>query len=869
MKKIFCVIFIALVASAFVLPANDPFATNVLRNLLLRIKSQPQEKIYLQTDRDHYAAGEKIWFRAYLTDAVTHKPSEHSRYVYVELVNGLDSVCQRVKIAGTDSVYTGHLPLSKKLKQGEYFVRAYSYWMQNVGEDFIFKKKIRVVNVQDSKVRTNLKYVKGKEGDVVEIQFMNSRKNVYDKVFVNYVINGKLKIQRTDENGIIRLSSKELEKSRNVLVEFKDASPFVFERDLYIPERNSDFDIQFFPEGGNLIAGNMQTVAFKAIGADGLGKDVEGYLYNERDEFVAAIKSMNKGVGGFDFKPEAGRRYYATITSADSVQKKIELPLPQNDGMALKIWMKDSILNYSVLMGDSVQVPDNLYLGVLSRGVPLICAPLTRSAGKFSLKVFPEGIIQFVLMNSKYEIYSQRLCFVRKKNRPELSIEGDKKSYVIRDSVRMSVNVTAEMGQQLGGSFSVAVTDDVQCERDSTAGNNILSYLLLTSDLKGHVEDPMFYFRNVSRSTDRLLDLLMLTQGWTRFDLPTVIRGEYPEPAFYLEKGQAISGKVKNFWGKDALNASLVVFSTSGIIRTAAADTSGYFIVDGIAFPDSTKFVVQAQSKKGRRTVEALVEQDIFLKPSIEYPYGLESIEQEDNFYKKFVKDYYYDNGIKVHVLDEAIVQRKMMPKAHSMYDYAATQTMDSAKIASMLTLNMDQLLEEIPGIRVDDSEQKVYWGSRALTLFVNDIKEEYNYVMTLRPADLLHISYLDGFQAGVLLGEEAAGGALVITTNPNFTGNTKSSLSISVTSLLGYQKKAEFYVPRYDVDSVRQALAKVTDERPTIYWNPDVRTDKSGKAEFSFYTSDSYGPYTIIMEGILDDGTVCRKERKITLKLR
>lgn len=867
MKKVFCLLAMAVIACAFTLPANDPFATNILRNFLLRAKVQPQEKIYLHTDRDHYQAEDKVWFRAYMLDAVTHKPSENSRYVYVELVDRLDSVRERVKISGTDSVYAGYIPLPKKIEQGEYFLRAYTYWMQNEGENFIFKKKIRIVNINDSKVITNIAYAQGKDGEVVEIHLKNSKDVAYGKAFVEYNMNGKLKIQRADDQGVIRFNSKEIGEKRNILLRFKDGDPIEFERSVYIPERSKDFDLQFFPEGGNLLAGNMQTVAFKAIGTDGLGKDVEGFLYNEKDEFVAAIKSMYKGMGGVDFTPEAGRRYYAVVTSADSVGKRVDLPLPKNDGLSLKIWMKDSVLNYAVLMGDSTNIQDELYLMVLSRGVPLLCAPVTRTVGRLSLNVLPEGVVQFVLMNSKNDIYSQRLCFVRKKERPGLSVETDKQTYVARDLARMTVKVDRETGL-LDGTFSVAVTDDMQSDRDSLSEDNILSNILLTSDLKGYIEDPAFYFRNVNRSTDRMLDMLMLTQGWTRFDLPKVMRGELAEPPYYLEKGQAISGTVKNFWGKDAQNAQLLIFSTTGIIQSAMADTSGHFILDGIAFADGTQFVVQAQSKKGRKSVEVLVDKDQFLKPAVNYPYNVESVKENNRFYEKYAKDYFYDNGMKVYVLDEVLVKRKKESKIYSMYDHMATYGLDSAKLASMTTLNIRDVFEEIPGIRVDESERTVSRLSKPLAFYINDIKENYDYVMTMNPKDLLNISYIEGSQAGVIIGPEAANGALVITTNPNFVRNDRVKLDIAVMSFLGYQKKEEFYVPKYDVDSVRQALAKITDSRPTIYWNPDVRTDASGKGEFSFFTSDSYGPYTLIIEGILNDGTVCREVRRVDLKL-
>lgn len=865
MKKIFYLLAMFFLVSSFTLPASDPFVTGVLRNLLMRVKSQPQEKVYLQTDRDHYSAGEKIWFRAYLLDAVTHKPSDYSRYVYVELVDRMDSVRLRVKIRQADSVYAGFLPLPKEMPQGEYFVRAYSYWMQNAGEDFIFKKKIRLVNVQDSKVQTHIKYANN--GELVDISFTNSRKDVYDKVYIEYESGGKYKIGRTDEKGVLQLNAKDLGEDRNIIVRFRGANPFEFERLLTIPRPDREFDLQFFPEGGDLLTGNLQTVAFKAVGADGFGKEIEGNIYNEKDEFVAAIKSMHRGMGGFDMKPEAGHRYHAVVTSSDQVKKRVELPVPKSKGLALKVWQRDSVLTYSILAGDSTEISENLYLAVLSRGVPLLCSPLSRTVGRLPLNVLPEGVVQLVLMNAKSEIYSQRMCFVRKNERPELNVETDQKTYAVRDRVGVRIDVAAEVGQELGGSFSVSVTDDVQNEQDSVGQNNILSYILLTSDLKGYIEDPAYYFTHVNRGTERLLDLLMMTQGWTRFNLPEVIRGELPELPYYLEQGQAISGYIKNFWGKDALNAKLMVFSTNKIIETVSADSNGYFMLDGIAFPDSTKFFVQALSKKGRRTVELLVDKERFLRPDIQFPYNVESIEEEDDFYKKFVKDYYYENGIKVYVLDEAIVTRKKTAPVYSMYDFAATYGVDSAKLAGMADLDMRQVFETIPGIRVDEVEKTVSRLSNPLAFLVNDFQEDYDYVMSLRPTDLLNISYLDGMQAGSLIGEYAGGGALVITTNPNFVANDKQRLNVNVLSFLGYQKPAEFYIPKYDVDSVRRALAKVTDERSTIYWNPNVSTDAAGKAEFSFYTSDSYGPYTLIIEGILNDGTVCRKERKIMLK--
>lgn len=897
MTRFFCVIIVILTTSICTLSAAEPFAESVLRNLLLRIKSQPQEKVYLQTDREHYVAGEKIWFRAYLSDASTNKPSPHSHYVYVELVDRKNNVCQRVKIRGVDSVYSGYMPVHRIQQQGEYFLRAYSYCMQNTGEDYIFKKKIRIVNTRNSNVRTTTKYSYGKD-TVLEIQFTDRQKNVYSNVTVEYIIHTKSRVQQTDSNGILRIPQKEWEeyidiwyrlkhlvpekfqeethasitlttKRRAVIVRFKNDIPFEFERELFLPEQKRDFDVQFFPEGGDLIAGSMQTVAFKAIRSDGFAEEIEGCVYNEQGKYIATIRSIHKGMGEFDFKPKAGQRYHAVVTSTDSMQKKIDLPLPKREGIALKVWTKDSTLNYSVLIGDSVQIPDSLYLTALSRGVPLSCTPVMKRVGRLPLKMLPEGIIQLALVDSNYEVYSQRLCFVKKQNRKELSLVSDKESYVIRDLVRMTVEVPGEPGKELNGSFSVSVTDDVQCERDSTNENHILSYLLLTSDLKGYIEDPAFYFRDSNCNTDQKLDLLMLTQGWSRFDLPKVIRGELPELPYYLEKGQAISGKVRNLDGKGIKDAEVNIATLSGNVWTTQTDSTGHFVLDGITFPNNTQFIAQTPPKKGLQVVKIFVDPDVFFIPMIQYPYNFDKIEEEENFYKKFIKDYYYENGIKVYTLGEVLVRRRSK-KNYSRFDKKASYILDSAQIASMAGWDIRQVLEQIPGVWVDEDHFWIRRDHSPLLPVVDDKLELFHFIMGLRPSDLVRISYLDEAHSKNQFGGNAPYGALIFSTNSKYVRIYRGvQHNVSIRAFLGYQKKAEFYTPRYDVDSVRQALVKETDDRSTIYWNPNIRTNQSGKAEFSFYTSDSYGPYTVTVEGVLDDGTVYRKERKVAITLQ
>lgn len=866
MKKIALTLSVLFVLCAFSLPVNDSYPKQVFRQLLNLIQQRPEEKVYLHTDRDHYDVGERVWFRAFLTNSFNHKASNMSRFVYVELRDRQDSLYCRIKVPVRDSVFYGYVPLETKLPQGDYFLRAYSYWMQNSGDEFLFRKKIRVINPRNTKVQTEVTYENTGKGDFARIRFFNTRKEAYSKVWIDYVQEGKNKLAHTDENGVIQIKLDTNHFGQKILVRFKEEDPFEYEQYLYLPDPRTDFEVSFMPEGGDLLAGCLQTVAFKAIGRDGLSRTVGGVILNNRDEQVAFIQTLHKGMGAFELNAEPGQRYHALLWTSDSVQKRFELPLPKSNGIALKLLSSAEVLGYIVMAADSTHVTDDLYLVAHSRGVPLLCQPITAGAkGKLSLKDLPEGILHMLVMNSKGDVYSQRLCFIRKQQRPEIMLNPDQSAYHVRDQVHLALQVVADSAQVKKGSFSIAVTDDSQIERDSLQ-DNIFSYLLMSSDLKGYIEEPAWYFKDNRVATRRYLDLLMMTQGWSRFDISKLMHEEYDSLKYYMEKGQAISGKVKNFWGKDAVNANLILFSTSGVFQMVNADSSGYFEIDGITFPDSTKFMLQGKSKKGRRSVEVVVDKEQFMKPTVQWPFSRNQAADEDDFYKRYTKDYFYDNGVKVYVLDEAVVKRKVAPKSYSFYDQMADYNLDSAKLASMADWDIRRVLEEFPGIEA--------WGDsvtrfgKPVYLLVNDFEEDFNYVLLLQPRDLVSISYIRPPMSTTYFSEKGENGAIVITTNPNFVPRDLPKLNMVSFSLLGYQKKAEFYMPHYEVDSIRLALTDTTDRRRTIYWNPDIRTDETGRAKCFFNTSDSYGPYTIIIEGILNDGTVCRKEQRLRLKL-
>lgn len=96
-------------------------------------------------------------------------------------------------------------------------------------------------------------------------------------------------------------------------------------------------DIQFLPEGGSLVTGNYSKIAFKAIGPDGLGKDVKGTITDDTGNEITKFETNYAGMGSFTFVPREGKTYKAAVTFADGTAKTMELPKSQAAGYSLSV----------------------------------------------------------------------------------------------------------------------------------------------------------------------------------------------------------------------------------------------------------------------------------------------------------------------------------------------------------------------------------------------------------------------------------------------------------------------------------------------------------------------------------------------------
>ncbi len=828
----------------------------------------PKEKLYLHLDKPFYGAGEKIWFKGYLVNATTHQDNSQSNFIITELINRSDSIVERKKIRRDSLGFHNAFTLPATLPAGDYYLRGYSNWMLNEDPDFFFSRNIKIGNSIDNTIVSSIEYQQ--EDDThytAKIKFTSNVQAVFENTTIKYLYleNGKIKNKgkkKTDENGWISISLPDLKSpaARRIEVEFDDPQ-YIYKRTFYLPVFTNDFDVKFFPEGGALLSIPHQNVAFKVQGADGFSKEVEGFLFNSKGDTLTNFRSEHNGMGIFTMNPVDNETYYVTARTNDSITKRFDLPAIEPKGISIAMSHYKQEIRYEIQKTAATEWPQKLFLLAHTRGKLAILQPINpeRTFGKMNDSLFTEGITHFMLIDQQGNALSERLVFVPDHKPNQWQITADQPTYGKREKVSLQIAAKDNEGNPVEGTFSVSITDRKSIQPDSLA-DNILSNLLLTSDLKGYVEDPAYYFLNQDARTLRSIDYLMMTHGWRRHKIENVLRTPSLNFTNYIEKGQTISGRIMGFFGANVKKGPICVLAPKyNIIATTETDEKGQFIVN-TSFRDSTTFLVQARTKKGFAGVDILMDPPQYPVATHKAPYFNGAATFMEDYLMNTRDQYYMEGGMRVYNLKEVTVTAKReRPSSKSIYTGGInTYTVEEDRLQGYGQTAFDAA-SRLPSVTITNgNEIHIRNNSEPAIIVIDDIvyEDASDILKDIQVSDMSSISLLRGADA-VILGPRASGGAVVITLKDPRNLPARPAQGIITYTPLGYSESVEFYHPTYDTPEKKNAQR--SDFRSTVYWNPELRLDAEGKATIEYYTPDSTAPEDIIIEGVDKNGKVCR----------
>lgn len=584
-------------------------------------------------------------------------------------------------------------------------------------------------------------------------------------------------------------------------------------------------------------------------------------MFNSKGDTLTNFRSEHNGMGIFTMNPVNNETYYVTVRTNDSITKRFDLPAIEPKGISIAMSHYKQEIRYEIQKTEATEWPQKLFLLAHTRGKLAILQPINpkRTFGKMNDSLFTEGITHFMLIDEQGNALSERLIFVPDHKPNQWQITTDQPTYGKREKVSLQITAKDSEGNPVEGTFSVSITDRKSIQPDSLA-DNILSNLLLTSDLKGYVEDPAFYFLNQDARTLRSIDYLMMTHGWRRHKMENVLRTPSLNFTNYIEKGQTISGRIMGFFGANVKKGPICVLAPKyNIIATTETDEKGQFIVN-TSFRDSTTFLVQARTKKGFAGVDILMDPPQYPVATHKAPYFNGSTTFMENYLMNTRDQYYMEGGMRVYNLKEVTVTAKReRPSSKSIYTGGInTYTVEEDRLQGYGQTAFDAA-SRLPSVTITNgSEIHIRNNSEPAIIVIDDIvyEDASDILKDIQVSDMSSISLLRGADA-VILGPRASGGAVVITLKDPRNLPARPAQGIITYTPLGYSESVEFYHPTYDTPEKKNAQR--SDFRSTVYWNPELRLDAEGKATIEYYTPDSTAPEDIIIEGVDKNGKVCR----------
>lgn len=866
---------------------NDPLSKAV-EILQTYVNQFTPEKVYIATDRPFYAAGEILWYKAWVVNGVNHKTDSPSQTLYAELLSPSGEVVLSKVLKSVDGGVAGDFYLPEHLAPGVYTLRAFTNWMKNFEPDWMFRREIRIISPGEASPQADIQITDdsgSKRMDFKWVLLDQSGNPVVNSDVELGILLGRDRLERTrvksDDRGLITWSTTISATSETDVLPYVDVA-YRLGRDriqysLPVPQL-APMEIHFMPEGGDLIAGVDQRVAFKAVDGTGIGVSVSGVVKDSDGNEIASITDTFRGMGTFRITAEAGKSYTAEVSLNGAPNRVVQLPQAKEFGIHLTAHVLDP--DDVLLAIRTVGLATDVTLIGHTRGELVFSGGAQASPDGFIARVpkrnLKPGITHFTVFDGAGKPMAERLVFMAPDPIGLLELNLEKEVYARREAVGLDIDYLFDGGNPTRANFAVSVTKDDEADYAGGSGNDIRSYLLLSSDLKGHIESPSFYM-NTDWDTQTLADLLMMTQGWRRFNWEDYLSGNTPQITEFVDEGVSISGTyIQRNNGRTIRNEELTIAidPSNPSYYTATTDNYGRFRVDGLDIADSTAVVVQGDDNNGRRPIDFTV--DDLYAPSNETGWfsalptlalGNISTSYARDARNRMAIDRSFGFSNNVRELGEIVVEAQAVTQEEVVQEqynrpYGAP---DRSFVPSTSDLNrggtaFDLIRGRTGAFRISGSGAGTrVTAARAATLtsttsplfFLDGVEVDAGTIARVRMQDIGVVDILTEVSSTVMFGARGSNGVISVFTRKGGPAPTPETNMVTK-KVPGYYVVREFYAPNY---SKQLDIHRKPDSRSTLWWAHTVRTDSNGSAKLQFYTSDDTGVYRIRVEGIDADG--------------
>ena len=789
-------------------------------------KYNPQEKLYLHFDNTGYYLGETMWFAAYVVTAPQLRPTEMSKVLYVELLTPEGRIVETKKLKIEEGRCHNGFELSPaQLSPGFYEVRAYTRVMLNWEETY------------------------------------------FSRVFPIF--------NKPENEGDYQMRMTRIPKSRRY-PEYRKPS-----------EKRNDVNLSFYPEGGEMVEGLPGRVAFKAVDDEGCSVAVSGTVYDSDERPVATLETRHQGMGSFTLTPGNkpcraeisynGKTYRYTLPEAKAAGYTLGVDNSDRDSLHIKIRRSRDIEGGWVGLTVSCRGIAHAFEVADLRGREEAELHLSKAD-------FPAGVQQITLFTPEGKVLGERLAYHQRDDQQlHITVDGQKSSYRPYEKITLPLHVTDAEGSPVATTLSVSVRD-AGTEIPTHYAGTLSANLLLESDVKGYIEDIGYYFESDDAEHRAALDLLLLVQGWRRYEWRQQAGVEPFEPAHRVEEGIMVQGQVYDYRLRGArakAGVELSVWAYSELTNSRGhcfTDSLGRFtFLSDSDIWGKNDLVIQTQitNKRGKKkNAPYLVELDRYFSPTARSLNVEETELAEKSLSAITYTDETYDlpdtlvselpDSIKVHNLGEVEVKaRKLMASQRPAIEYVVAEEVDKMidtqvrdyadNIVDFLRRTNPYFLDRYMYVmdpitlRLKLIRDCFYRGRRVHFLlrdevykFCGDNWNSLNCVETIPLRSIERIQITENMDS------------VVIRLIPYPDDKYKyEKPGYRLTRLQGYSIPAEFYHADYS----HGVLPDEADYRRTLYWNPALVTDSLGRAYVDFYNNSNTTHPRIEAETLTPDG--------------
>ncbi|GAB3491294.1 hypothetical protein GCM10027341_04090 [Spirosoma knui] len=643
---------------------------------------------------------------------------------------------------------------------------------------------------------------------------------------------------------------------------------------LTAPTDSLAYDVQFFPEGGNLVNGLPAKMAFKVVDRkSGRGVDCRGALVSQTNDTLVRFTSLKFGMGHFSFTPVAGTPYRVVLKDGQGHTVTRSLPQIYEQGYTMQVDEANADqLNVTIrarrsaddttnpivyLVGHTRQSVNVAEMRVLQNNEAQFLIPKQRLG---------EGISYLTVFSGAAQPVCERLYFKRPQANLLIQATSNQPTYGTRAPVTLTLKASDAANKPQAADLSVSVyrIDSLQ----SGEGAGIADYLWLTSDLKGTIESPEYYLTHTGADVDSAIDNLMLTQGWRRFRWETVLqprptdRKAAPEYAGHVVQGRVMDSRT----GK------------------AAADVVLYLSIPGKA--------IQLYSTRTDAQGVARFEVDNFYGPKD----LVMQTEQPDSLYRVEIINPYAESpaltrlpvfNLAESVKEEVVARSLAMQVQNSYHNQYVVQSRISADSSTFygvpderyrldaytrFTIMEEVLREYVTAVqprqrdrhfylRVSNLPYREFFNEEPLILLDGVPITNTDRLMAFSP---LKIQTLDVVARRYFLGPSKLSGIVSFRTYKGDLAGFQLDPRQVVLEYEGLQAQREFYAPQYA--TAKQRESRLPDFRNLLYWNPQVATTQQGQAIVTFPTADQQGTYLVVVHGMTTDGRAATGQQSIVV---